>query len=119
MYLQCAHDVRIYNVKSSVRCIGLSVMSTTRNSEKSNANVNIRIQESKRDFIDYAAELKGKNRSEFIIDSAMRAAEEAVLDQTVFHMSDDQHKAFLKALDEPVANEKLEKLLNTKSPWET
>jgi uncharacterized protein (DUF1778 family) len=93
-------------------------MSTSKNSEKSNTTVNFRIQASKRDFIDYAAELKGKNRTEFMIDSAMRAAEEAVLDQTVFQLDADQYKAFMRALDEPTSNEKLEKLLNTKSPWE-
>jgi len=89
-------------------------MATPRNTE----SVTFRIQPEKRDFIDYAAELTGKSRTEFITDSAMRAAEEAVLDQTVFHMTDDQYKAFTKALDEPVENAKLENLLNTKSPWE-
>ena len=43
----------------------------------------------------------------------------ALLDRTVFQVSQEKFNAFLKLLDEPpVYSERLQKLLATPSPWE-
>lgn len=43
--------------------------------------VNLRVREDIRNLIDWAAQSQGKSRSEFMIDAARRAAEDALLDQ--------------------------------------
>ena len=45
--------------------------------------VNLRIREDVRNIIDRAASLRGKSRSDFMIDAAYRAAEDTLLDQTL------------------------------------
>jgi uncharacterized protein (DUF1778 family) len=81
--------------------------------------VNLRIEPSQRDLIDAAAALCGKTRSAFMLDAAYQAAEETLLDRRVFALNEEQWEAFKQALDNPPAkNEKLAKLLATKSPWE-
>src|ERR1700683_1017062 len=45
---------------------------------------NIRIKPELRGLIDRAAELTGRNRTDFVLDAARRAAEDALLDGTVF-----------------------------------
>ncbi|WP_200155386.1 DUF1778 domain-containing protein [Chromatium okenii] len=45
--------------------------------------MNIRAQRYQRDLIDKAAELLGKTRSDFILETACREAQEVLLDQRV------------------------------------
>lgn len=88
------------------------------NAKKSDV-VNIRVEQNQRELIDAAASLHGKSRSAFILDAATTAAQEALLDRRVFVLNDEQWDAFTSALDAPAKrNEKLAKLLATKSPWE-
>lgn len=87
-------------------------------SKRSTEQVTFRISEDKKSLIEYAARLTGKSKTDFYTDSALRAAEEAVLDHTLFQMDDDAFQSFSAALDQPVANDKLQKLLSTKAPWE-
>ena len=82
--------------------------------------VNIRIREDIRTLIDRAAEIQGKSRSEFMVDAARRAAEDALLDQTILRMSEADFAAFVKILDNPPpAGAKLKKLMAQKPFWET
>jgi uncharacterized protein (DUF1778 family) len=82
--------------------------------------VNIRIRDDIRALIDRAAEIQGKSRSEFMVDAARRAAEDTVLDQSVFRLSEADHAAFAKILDNPPpAGAKLKKLMAAKPVWET
>ncbi len=46
--------------------------------------LNLRIKPSARNLIDRAAELTGKTRTDFVLEASQRAAEEALLDRTVF-----------------------------------
>ena len=48
--------------------------------------LNLRIKAELRGLIDRAAELVGKNRTDFVLD-ARHAAEDALLDRTVFSVS--------------------------------
>lgn len=65
------------------------------------------------------ANATGKSRTEFILESAGRAAEDALLDQRMFHLDAERHEAFMAALDAPPRLEavaKLRKLLAEPAP---
>ena len=81
--------------------------------------LNLRIQPRVRELIDQAAELTGKNRTDFVLDAARRAAEETLLDRTVFTLTPRAYRQFLKRLDAPPRpNKRLLKSLRTPAPWE-
>jgi uncharacterized protein (DUF1778 family) len=61
--------------------------------------LNIRIKPETRGLIDRAAELTGKNRTDFVLDAARRAAEDALLDATIILLNPEAYKAFLARLD--------------------
>ena len=82
--------------------------------------VNLRMSDEARDLIDSAAAVLGKTRTDFIIDSSRKHAIDVLLDQRLFSLNEQQYAAFQHALDEPPApNERLKRLLASKSPWET
>jgi uncharacterized protein (DUF1778 family) len=90
---------------------------TTR--ERRDSVVNVRMARQTRELIDEAAEAVGKTRSEFMVESARTHAIDVLLDKRLFSLGTKQYDAFLKALDAPPApNEKLKRLLKSKSPWE-
>lgn len=81
--------------------------------------LNIRIQPQVRELIDRAAELAGKNRTDFVLDAARRAAEDTLLERTVFTLSPKQYREFLARLDAPPRpNKRLIKSIRTPAPWE-
>ncbi len=81
--------------------------------------LNIRIQPKVRSLIDRAAALVGKNRTEFMLDAARRAAEEALLDRAIFAVGPKAYAKFLERLDaRPEPNERLRRTLLTPAPWE-
>ena len=81
--------------------------------------INIRVRDDDRTLIDQAASLSGKSRSEFMLDAARRAANETILDRTLFRMVPAAFATFTAMLDAPPQpNERLRKLMNTKAPWE-
>ncbi|AUB85049.1 DUF1778 domain-containing protein [Candidatus Thiodictyon syntrophicum] len=83
-------------------------------------NINIRAQRNQRDLIDQAARILGKTRSDFMLETACREAEDVLLDQRVFVLDAAAFAAFQALLDAPPAdNPRLRALLATKAPWET
>jgi uncharacterized protein (DUF1778 family) len=81
--------------------------------------LNLRIQPQVRELIDRAAELAGKNRTDFVLDAARRAAEDTLLDRTVFTVSSKAYRQFLARLDAPPKpNKRLLKTMQTRTPWE-
>ncbi len=81
--------------------------------------VNLRVSADDRDLITRAAAALGKNRSEFMLDAARQAAQDALLDRTLFRLDPDRYDAFMALLDAPPApSEKLKRLLSTPAPWE-
>ena len=81
--------------------------------------LNLRIKPEERGLIDRAATLTGKTRTDFVLEAARRAAEEALLDRTVFAVSPESYSAFLARLDEaPEPNERLTRTMQTVPPWE-
>jgi len=65
------------------------------------STLNVRIKPEVRGLIDRAAELVGKNRTDFVLDAARQAAEEALLDRTVWTVSPKAYAEFLARLDAP------------------
>lgn len=87
--------------------------------EAKRETLNIRIKPEERSLIDRAAKTRGKNRTDFILDAARLAAEEALLDQVVMSVSPQAYKQFLARLDmPPQANDRLRKTMQTPAPWE-
>lgn len=97
-------------------------MQPTETSERStptrDVNINIRAKRTQRDLIDQAAELLGKTRSDFMLETVCREAEDVLLDQRVFTLDTETFKKFQAMLDAPPGeNPKLCKLMATKAPW--
>ena len=81
--------------------------------------INVRIPAEQKAIIDNAAQLLGKSRTAFILELAVRHAEEILAEKTHFQLSPEQWDAFTALLDTPVqANPALARLLNTPAPWD-
>jgi len=84
-----------------------------------NAAINLRALAEQRDLIDYAAQLLGKNRSDFMLEAACDKAQSIVLDQVFFSLDDNKYQQFIAMLDAPPAhNIGLERLMAVKAPWD-
>jgi uncharacterized protein (DUF1778 family) len=82
--------------------------------------INLRVTPGDRRLIDRAATAAGKNRSEFMLEAARRAAEETLLDKVLFRVDAKTHAQLLAELDQPSrANAGLRKLMQTKAAWES
>ena len=81
--------------------------------------LNLRIKPEVRGLIDRAAKARGKNRTDFILDAARAAAEEALLDQALLIVSPEAYAEFVERLDRaPATNPRLLKTLQTPAPWD-
>ena len=78
--------------------------------------VNLRIREDVRSLIDQAARAQGKSRSEFMIDAARRAAEEALLDRAFVAVDAKTFDWFKQVLDKG-PNEGFDRLMAVRPPW--
>jgi uncharacterized protein (DUF1778 family) len=70
-------------------------------------------------LIDRASRLRGRSRTEFVRDAAVRAAEDVVLDQALIHMSPGGFAAFAAAIagpGKPVAE--MVALFRRRPPWQ-
>ncbi|MGO4835426.1 DUF1778 domain-containing protein [Rhizobiaceae sp. 2RAB30] len=79
--------------------------------------VHLRIREDVRKVIDRAASIRGKSRTDFMIDAAYRAAEDALLDQTLVRVDEDSYRHYLSILDQPPGGEGFERLMSAPRPW--
>jgi uncharacterized protein (DUF1778 family) len=80
--------------------------------------LNLRIPAAERGLIDRAAKSSGKTRTEFILSAARRAAEEQLLDRTIFVVSPSSYTQFLARLDAPPQpNERLKRTMKAPVPW--
>ena len=81
--------------------------------------LNIRIKPEVRNLIDRAAKSRGKNRTDFILESARLAAEDTLLDQLIVSVSSEAYEHFLFRLDAPPsASGLLRKTMQTPAPWD-
>ena len=82
------------------------------------AAIHLRALPQQRDLIDQAAQLLGKNRSDFMLEAACDKAQSVLLDQVFFKLDDAKFRQFTAMLDEPpTSNAGLERLLAVKAPW--
>lgn len=66
-----------------------------------------------RGLIDRAAKVRGKNRTDFILDAAQQAAEAVLLDQALIQVSPEAYAEFVARLDRPAApSTRLQKTLS-------
>ncbi|HET6607422.1 MAG TPA: DUF1778 domain-containing protein [Rhodopila sp.] len=80
--------------------------------------LNLRIRPEERGLIDRAASLTGKTRTDFVLEAARRAAEEALLERTLLSVAPDAYAAFVARLDAPLKpNARLRRTLQTEPPW--
>ncbi len=64
-------------------------------------NINLRAKRRQRDLIDQAAELLGTTRSDFILETACREAEDVLSDQRRFTLDPEAFRKFQALLDSP------------------
>ena len=94
-------------------------MATTPHRTTARDSLNLRIKPELRGLIDRAAQLAGKNRTDFVLEAARRAAEDALLDRTVFSVSPKAYAEFLKRLDAPPQpNDRLRRTMQAQGPWD-
>jgi uncharacterized protein (DUF1778 family) len=80
--------------------------------------INLRALAEQRDLIDHAAQLLGKNRSDFMLEAACDKAQSVLLDQVFFKLDTEKFSQFTQLLDAPpAANAGLERLMAVKAPW--
>ena len=66
-----------------------------------------------------AAEVSRKTLTEFVLDSACNAAQQTLLDQRLFFVSEERRQALLDLLDAPAQdNPGLRKLFAKPAPWD-
>ena len=82
------------------------------------AAINLRAKPEQRDLIDQAANLLGRNRSDFMLEAACERARAVVLDQVFFSLDTDRFQQFNALLDAPVKpNTGLQRLMAVRAPW--
>jgi uncharacterized protein (DUF1778 family) len=79
----------------------------------------MRLPEADIAIIDRAAGLRGRSRTDFVREAAVRAAEEVLLERTLIRMGPAGFAAFREAIDAPGAPvEEMVELLRRPAPWE-
>jgi uncharacterized protein (DUF1778 family) len=82
------------------------------------AAINLRARPEQREIIDQAAQLLGKNRSDFMLEAACDKAQSVLLDQVFFRLDAAKFRQFVKLLDAPPApNPGLDRLMAIRPPW--
>lgn len=82
-------------------------------------NINLRASRNQKTLIDRAAHALGRNRSEFMLETACREAESVLLDRRYFALPQEEFRHFTALLDKPPAsNSRLARLLRTRAPWD-
>ena len=83
------------------------------------ARLGFRITAQQEALIRKAAEISGKNVTQFVLNSACEAAENTLTDQRYFFTNDKKYKEFQKALERSAhIKPDLQKLMRTEAPWE-
>lgn len=81
--------------------------------------IQIRASAETKAILNRAAMLRGQKLSEFMLDSARRQAEGAILDQHIFFLDPKAHEKFLAMLDRPAKpSKRLRALMKRRLSWE-
>jgi uncharacterized protein (DUF1778 family) len=99
--------------------VRVAIMAISEDKKTKRETLNLRVRPEVRSLIDRAAKLAGKNRTDFVLDAAQQAAENAILDRTVHTFSAKAYAEFVARLDAPPRpNKRLRQSLQTAAPWE-
>src|SRR5437773_6340838 len=87
--------------------------------ERKEHPLSMRLPETDIAIIDRAASLRGRSRTDFVRDAAVRAAEEVLMEAAPIRMSPAGFKAFMAALSGPAAPvSEMVDLFRRAAPWE-
>jgi uncharacterized protein (DUF1778 family) len=82
--------------------------------------LSMRLPEADIAIIDRAASLRGRSRTDFVRDAAVRAAEDVLMETAPIRMSHAGFKAFMATLSGPaVPVPEMVELFRRAAPWET
>jgi len=86
---------------------------------RSDNPISMRLPEADIALIDRAAGLRGRSRTDFVREAAVRAAEDVLMEQHLVRMSPEGFSAFLHMLDAPAtAVPEMVELVRRRAPWE-
>jgi uncharacterized protein (DUF1778 family) len=89
------------------------------NADRKEHPISMRLPEADIAMIDRAAGLRGRSRTDFVREAAVRAAEEVVMENRLIRMSPEGFDAFLAVLSAPaVAVPEMAELIRRTAPWE-
>jgi uncharacterized protein (DUF1778 family) len=81
--------------------------------------LSLRLPEAHVAVIDRAAAMRGRSRTDFVREAAVRAAEDVLLENTLVRMSADGFASFLEAVAAPARPvPELVELFGRRAPWE-
>lgn len=81
--------------------------------------IDLRVSAAQKALIASAAKASQKGVSEFILESVIKQAEETILDQRLFILSEEDFQKLEAELEQPpIENPVFTKYLNAKAPWE-
>lgn len=87
--------------------------------ERKDFPMSMRLPESDVAIIDRAARLRGRSRTDFVRDAAVRAAEDVLMESGLVRMSAESFEAFVSVLAAPAAPvPELVELVRRPAPWE-
>jgi uncharacterized protein (DUF1778 family) len=93
-------------------------MATRRAAKKKEHPLSMRLPDADIAIIDRAAGMRGRSRTDFVREAAVRAAEEVLMESTLVRMSPAGFKAFMKSLAQPAtAVPEMVELLKRPTPW--
>ncbi len=81
--------------------------------------ISMRLPEADVAMIDRAASLRGRSRTDFVRDAAVRTAEEVVMEQCLIRMSPEGFAEFMDVLGRPAAPvPEMAEVLMRPAPWD-
>ena len=82
--------------------------------------LSMRLPEADIAIIDRAARQRGRSRTDFVREAAVRAAEEVVMENTIIRMSPEGFRQFMDIVSAPPAPiPELVNVFKRKAPWES
>jgi uncharacterized protein (DUF1778 family) len=94
-------------------------MPTQRTAKRKEHPLSMRLPDADIAIIDRAAGMRGRSRTDFVREAAVRAAEDVLMESTFFRMSSAGFNAFMKTVAGPAtAVTAMVELLKRPAPWE-
>lgn len=91
-----------------------------RQAQRRDHTLSMRLLDADLSIIDRAARIRGRSRSEFVRDAAVRAAEDVLMEMTPIRMSEEGFDAFMAAISgPPTPLPGMTELFRRTAPWET